>query len=219
MNTKKTILNEEWTNNGSTLNITIQKDVKWDEFKSKIYEYDDKELEIIRKSFNYSVSLHKGQKRKFSHDPYIIHPIRVAINLYGEKYELIAAALLHDIVEDTEIKLSEINDEFGYKIMMFVKGMTKSNKISICDALNSVLDKFPEVILLKLSDRIDNMEDKFNYLPETSRRRYYNENKLILKIAKKLIDGNKIKDTNKLYDKLRLLHHFNLNYESLSNKK
>ena len=73
------------------------------------------------------------------------------------------------IVEDTEIKLSEINDEFGYKIMMFVKGMTKSNKISIFDALNSVLDKFPEVILLKLSDRIDNMEDKFNYLPETSK--------------------------------------------------
>ena len=54
--------------------------------------------------------------------------------------------------------------------MMFVKGMTKSNKISIFDALNSVLDKFPEVILLKLSDRIDNMEDKFNYLPETSKK-------------------------------------------------
>lgn len=217
MNTKKTILNEEWTNNGSTLNITIQKDVKWDEFKSKIYQYDDKELEIIRKSFNYSVSLHKGQKRKFSHDPYIIHPIRVAINLYGEKYQLIAAALLHDIVEDTEVELSDLEVEFGHDIMMFVKGMTKTKKNTIFDALNSVLDKFPEVILLKLSDRIDNMEDKFNYLPETTRRRYYKENKLILKIAKNLIDEKKIEDINKLYDKLELLHHFNLDYESLSN--
>jgi len=217
MNTKNTILNEKWTNSGSTLNISIQKDVKWDEFKSKIFEYNDKELEIIRKSFYYSVSLHKGQKRKFSYEPYIIHPIRVAINLYGEKYELIAAALLHDIVEDTEIKLSEIDDEFDYDIMMFVKGMTKTNKISIVDALNSVLSNFPEVILLKLSDRIDNMEDKFNYLPKTSRRRYYNENKLILKIAKQLIEENKIKDVNKLYDKLELLHDFHLNYENLSN--
>ena len=217
MNTKNTILNEKWTNSGSTLNISIQKDVKWDEFKSKIFEYNDKELEIIRKSFYYSVSLHKGQKRKFSYEPYIIHPIRVAINLYGEKYELIAAALLHDIVEDTEIKLSEIDDEFGYDIMMFVKGMTKTNKISIVDALNSVLSNFPEVILLKLSDRIDNMEDKFNYLPKTSRRRYYNENKLILKIAKQLIEENKIKDVNKLYNKLELLHYFHLNYENLSN--
>ncbi len=217
MNTKNTILNEKWTNSGSTLNISIQKDVKWDEFKSKIFEYNDKELEIIRKSFYYSVSLHKGQKRKFSYEPYIIHPIRVAINLYGEKYELIAAALLHDIVEDTEIKLSEIDDEFGYDIMMFVKGMTKTNKISIVDALNSVLSNFPEVILLKLSDRIDNMEDKFNYLPKTSRRRYYNENKLILKIAKQLIEENKIKDVNKLYNKLELLHDFHLNYENLSN--
>ena len=219
MNTKKTILNEEWTNNGSTLNITIQKDVKWDEFKSKIYEYDDKELEIIRKSFNYSVSFHIGQKRKFSYEPYIIHPIRVAINLYGEKYQLIAAALLHDIVEDTEVELSDLEVEFGHDIMMFVKGMTKTKRITIFDALNSVMDEYPDVILLKLSDRFDNMVDKFQNLPRTTRIRYFNENEWILKIAKKLIDENKIKDINKLYDKLELLHQFNLNYESLSNLK
>ena len=213
----KNVVDEKWSQNGDKLSITIDHSINWEEFKFKFQGYEIKDLEIIRKSFNYSVNFHKGQKRKFSYEPYIIHPIRVAINLYGEKYQLIAAALLHDIVEDTEVELSELEVEFGHDIMMFVKGMTKTKTNTIFDALNSVMYEYPEVILLKLSDRLDNMLDKFQNLPKTTRRRYFNENESILKIAKNLIDEDKIKDINKLYDKLKLLHHFNLNYESLAN--
>ena len=71
-----------------------------------------------------------GQRRKYTDQPYIVHPIRVAeiVDLYGGTDDMISAAYLHDVVEDTAVSIDDINDMFGSAVAVIVDGLTDVSK-------------------------------------------------------------------------------------------
>lgn len=89
-------------------------------------------MNIIRKARNLAEAAHSGQIRKYTGEPYINHPIAVAkmVCAAGLGSEAIAAALLHDVVEDTEYTISDIKKEFGYYIGDIVSWLTDVSKPS-----------------------------------------------------------------------------------------
>ncbi|MCV2501756.1 HD domain-containing protein, partial [Melissococcus plutonius] len=85
---------------------------------------------LVKKALDYASQAHEGQIRK-SGEPYIIHPIQVAgilADLHMDPYT-VATGFLHDVVEDTEITLDDLKDEFGESIAVLVDGVTKLGKI------------------------------------------------------------------------------------------
>ncbi|MFC2152160.1 RelA/SpoT family protein [Bacteroidota bacterium] len=127
-----------------------------------------KDIELIRKAFDLAKESHKGIKRK-SGEPYIVHPIAVAKIVTAEiglGAISIACALLHDVVEDTEYTLEDIEHVFGEKITSIIDGLTKISgvfdKHSSLQAENFrkmllTLSDDVRVILIKLADRLHNM--------------------------------------------------------------
>ncbi|MCB8995598.1 MAG: bifunctional (p)ppGpp synthetase/guanosine-3',5'-bis(diphosphate) 3'-pyrophosphohydrolase [Bacteroidales bacterium] len=124
--------------------------------------------ELITKAFNFASEAHRGMRRK-SGEPYIVHPIAVAkiVNLeIGLGVKSIIAALLHDVVEDTDYTLEDIESNFGPKITLLIDGLTKisgvfDNKSSL-QAENFrkmllTLSNDVRVIIIKLADRLHNM--------------------------------------------------------------
>ncbi len=124
---------------------------------------------VIRQAFELAKDAHEGQRRK-SGEPYIFHPIAVAkivANDIGLGATAIASALLHDVVEDTEITHDEIYHRFGEKISRIVRGLTKIQKLQgenvSLQAENFrkmilTLNDDVRVILVKLADRLHNMQ-------------------------------------------------------------
>ncbi len=129
---------------------------------------DDKKL--IRKAFDVSVEAHQNQRRK-SGEAYIFHPIAVA-KIVASEIGLgatgIAAALLHDVVEDTEITLSDIETLFNPKVAQIVEGLTKISQVQKDLNVSIQAENFRKmlltlnddvrVILIKLADRLHNMQ-------------------------------------------------------------
>jgi GTP pyrophosphokinase len=123
---------------------------------------------LIRKAFKIAYNAHKGALR-LSGEPYILHPIavaRIVTQEMGLGVKSIVSALLHDVVEDTEFSLEEIEDHFGPKIAAIVDGLTKISgvfdKNSTLQAENFrkmllTLSEDVRVILIKLADRLHNM--------------------------------------------------------------
>jgi guanosine-3',5'-bis(diphosphate) 3'-pyrophosphohydrolase len=133
--------------------------------KEYIKEGDTK---IIRKALNISMEAHKEMRRK-SGEPYIYHPLEVA-NICVEEIGLgptsIICALLHDVVEDTSITLTEINSDFGPKVTQIIDGLTKiaenfeqtqSAQAENFRKMLLTLSQDVRVILIKLADRLHNM--------------------------------------------------------------
>ncbi len=126
------------------------------------------DAKIIKKAFNTSMEAHKGVRRK-SGEPYIFHPLEVAlicIDEIGLGTTSIVSALLHDVVEDTEISLSDIEHMFGSKVSKIIDGLTKISGVfdqgSSQQAENFrkmllTLSEDVRVILIKLADRLHNM--------------------------------------------------------------
>lgn len=125
---------------------------------------------IIRKAFDVAVNAHKDQRRK-SGEAYIFHPIAVAKIVaadIGLGATAIAAALMHDVVEDTEITVSEIEKMFNPKIAQLVDGLTKIAKVKTDQEISMQAENFRKmlltlnddvrVILIKLADRLHNMQ-------------------------------------------------------------
>ena len=121
----------------------------------------------IRKAYEMAVMAHRKQRRK-SGEPYILHPIEVAricVEEIGLGPTSVICALLHDVVEDTEITLDQITGEFGAKISMIVGGLTKLDglyNLETAQAENfrkvlSTLVADVRVILIKLADRLHNL--------------------------------------------------------------
>lgn len=88
------------------------------------------DLGVVEKAYHVAEEAHAGQKRK-SGDPYITHPLAVTTILaeLGMTPPTLAAALLHDTVEDTEYGLDQLREEFGDEIAMLVDGVTKLDKV------------------------------------------------------------------------------------------
>ncbi len=128
-----------------------------------------KKVEIITKAFNFAKQAHKGVRR-LSGEPYIMHPIAVAqivCSEIGLGSTSICAALLHDVVEDTDYTVEDISNIFGPKIAMIVDGLTKISGGIFGDKASAQAESFKKllltmsddirVILIKISDRLHNM--------------------------------------------------------------
>ena len=129
---------------------------------------DDRKL--IRLAFNTSVDAHKNQRRK-SGEPYVFHPISVAkivASKIGLDATCIAAALLHDAIEDTDYDENKITEIFGKTICKIVVGLTKISKLSKDENVSLQAENFRKmlltlnddvrVILIKIADRLHNMQ-------------------------------------------------------------
>lgn len=129
---------------------------------------DDKK--IIRKAFDVAVDAHKDQRRK-SGEAYIFHPIAVAKIVardIGLGATSIAAALMHDVVEDTDITVQDIEKMFNPKIAQLVEGLTKIAKVKTDQEISMQAENFRKmlltlnddvrVILIKIADRLHNMQ-------------------------------------------------------------
>lgn len=135
---------------------------------------DESEIEKIRSAYDFAASLHEGQYR-VSEEPYIIHPIEVACILanLGADADTICAALLHDILEDTDTKPEEISNKFGQDVVNLVNGVTKLSKFSFSSKEQRQAESFRKmflamaedirVIFVKLADRLHNMRT-LNYM-------------------------------------------------------
>ena len=136
-----------------------------------------KRVEIITKAFNFANQAHKGIKRR-SGEPYIMHPIAVAkivCNEIGLGSTSICAALLHDVVEDTDYTVEDIENIFGPKIAKIVDGLTKISGGIFGDQASAQAENFKKllltmsddirVILIKIADRLHNMRTLGSMLP------------------------------------------------------
>jgi len=170
--------------------------------KGQIYDLDDllqktgeylpqSRLPLIREAFDFAQHAHEGQKRK-SGEPFMQHPLQTALVLADLRldHKAIAAGLLHDVPEDCNIPLSEIERKFGPEISRLVDGVTKLSKIAFharqeeskvrrdesdnqAENLRKMLISMVEdirVVLIKLADRLHNMRTLGALLPERRRQ-------------------------------------------------
>jgi len=164
---------------------------------------------------------HQDQFRKGDGKPYILHPISVLLTLdrmkkSKNKFLLATAAVLHDIVEDCDVGLSEIADKFGYQVASIVEELTSDKeKIEALGKkeylLAKMLDMSSYALCIKLCDRLDNVLDlhsmsedfKIRTIDETRfiltglvNRKLTGTHKKIIKSIKKIINVNKIKNNS-----------------------
>jgi RelA/SpoT family (p)ppGpp synthetase len=136
---------------------------------------------LLNRAYVYAMKAH-GEQRRASGDPYFSHPIEVAAILTDLKLDdaTIAAALLHDTIEDTEATRAEIDSLFGRDIGTLVEGLTKLKKLDLvtkeakqAENLRKLLLAIADdvrVLLIKLADRLHNMRT-LGYMPSEARRR------------------------------------------------
>ena len=148
------------------------------------------ELEIIQKAFEFANEAHKGVRRR-SGEPYILHPIAVAkivVSNIGLGYKSIVAALLHDVVEDTDYTVDDLRSLFGDKVATLVEGLTKiktvldnedkaqqkSMQAENFKRILLTLNDDVRVVLIKLADRLHNCRT-IEFMPEHKRDKILSE--------------------------------------------
>ena len=147
------------------------RDLTYGKFIERVEEYifDEEELSVIKKAYEFASEKHFGQKRLTGED-YIIHPLNVAYILTGIKadFETLSAALLHDVVEDCNVSINVIEKKFGPNIKVLVDGVTKISKLKFSHdnelTINNQrkilvgLSEDVRVIIIKLADRLNNLQ-------------------------------------------------------------
>ncbi|MEA9985123.1 MULTISPECIES: RelA/SpoT family protein [Subtercola] len=138
------------------------------------------DLSIIERAYTVAERAHDGQKRR-SGEPYITHPVAVAQILaeLGIGTKTIAAALLHDTVEDTDYSLDSLRAEFGDEVAMLVDGVTKLDKVKYGESAQAetvrkmivAMSKDIRVLIIKLADRLHNARTWGFVSPESSTRK------------------------------------------------
>ncbi len=139
------------------------------------------DLTIVKKAYDYSLKHHEGQTRA-SGEPYLVHPLEVALVLADMKMDpvAIAAGLLHDSVEDTSVTIVDIRKEFGEQVAHIVEGVTKISKIDFATREEAQAENLRKmmlamvddirVVLIKLADRLHNMRTLEHLAPERQRK-------------------------------------------------
>lgn len=146
----------------------------------KLY-LNQEEIEQVWVAYRYAEKAHRGQTRKTG-EPYITHPVSVACILAKLHLDVptLLAALLHDVVEDTGVASSEIGEVFGKQVADLVDGLTKLDKVELQTATQAQAENFRKmllamsqdvrVILVKLADRLHNMQTLEAMKPEKKKR-------------------------------------------------
>ena len=139
------------------------------------------DLAIVKKAYDYSLKHHEGQTRA-SGEPYLVHPLEVALVLAEMKMDpvAVAAGLLHDSVEDTSVTIQDIRQEFGEQVAHIVEGVTKISKIDFATREEQQAENLRKmmlamvddirVVLIKLADRLHNMRTLEHLDPERQRK-------------------------------------------------
>ena len=185
--------------NDNGRNITIN-DILY-EFKK--YNNNKKDIDLINKAYDYAYKKHFGVKR-ISGDDYIIHPLNVAMILTDINADAacMAAALLHDTIEDTDSTKEEIEKLFGSEVALLVDGVTKINKLHFSNSGEQMaanqrkilvgLSEDVRVIIIKLADRLHNMRTLY-VMPEERQKKKSRETLEILTPVADRLGINKIK--------------------------
>src|SRR5438270_3654333 len=141
--------------------------------------HDD--LSIVKKAYDFSLKHHEGQSRA-SGEPYLVHPLEVALVLAEMKMDpvAIAAGLLHDSVEDTSVTIVDIRKEFGEQVAHIVEGVTKISKIEFATREEQQAENLRKmmlamvddirVVLIKLADRLHNMRTLEHLPPDRQQK-------------------------------------------------
>ena len=151
---------------------------------------DQEELDMVQKAFEFANEAHKGVRRR-SGEPYILHPIAVAkivVSNIGLGYKSIMAALLHDVVEDTDYTVDDLKSLFGEKVATLVEGLTKiktvldnedkaaqkSMQAENFKRILLTLNDDVRVVLIKLADRLHNCRT-IEFMPDHKRDKILSE--------------------------------------------
>ena len=158
--------------------IFINESELFQELMRNLQHYHPSEnFDIVKKAYELASEAHKNQFRK-SGEPYIIHPLSVAIILSSLELDLesIAAGILHDIIEDTDYTYDDIKKMFGWEIADIVDGVTKLDKIKYVSQeelqaenyrkMFMAMAKDIRVVLIKIADRLHNMRTLAYMSPE-----------------------------------------------------
>jgi len=149
----------------------------------------------VEKALNFATEAHKGQARKYTGEPYITHPIAVAqlVEEVGGSYMAIAAALLHDTVEDTSVTNEDIQRNFGCYVAVWVENLTDVSKLEDGSrAVRKEMDRqhtfiaLPPAKTIKLADLIHNSISIIEHAPGFAKI-YMAEKRLLLEVLK---EGN-----------------------------
>src|SRR5215813_4976832 len=139
------------------------------------------DLDIVKKAYDYSQKHHAGQTRA-SGEPYLVHPLEVALVLAEMKMDpvSVAAGLLHDSVEDTSVTVVDIRKEFGEQVAHIVEGVTKISQIDFATKEEQQAENLRKmmlamvddirVVLIKLADRLHNMRTLEHLQPERQQK-------------------------------------------------
>lgn len=160
----------------------LSKTIKFDDLLKKINASDKQyDVDKITRAYNLADSAHEGQMRS-SGEKYITHPLSVASILldYCMDTDTICAALMHDVVEDTDITLDEIRKKFGEDVALMVDGVTKIGQVPLntkeeqqAENIRKILmamSKDIRVIIIKLADRLHNMRTLYARPPHKQRK-------------------------------------------------
>ena len=180
-------------------NITIEDLIE----KVKTYNTNEKDIDLINRAFDYAYKKHFGQKR-ISGDDYITHPLNVAMILTDINADAtcLAAALLHDTIEDSDSTKEEVTKLFGVDVALLVDGVTKINRLHFSNAGEQMaanqrkilvgLSEDVRVIIIKLADRLHNMRTLY-VMPEERQKKKARETLEILTPVADRLGINKIK--------------------------
>lgn len=165
--------------------------------RRKLGYLDEQQVELIHQAFLTAMEAHRTQKR-VTGEPYITHPVEVAGILADMKmdYQTIMAALLHDVIEDTQVSKSELAKKFDHQVAELVDGVSKLTQIEFVSRAEMQAENFRKmvmamakdirVILVKLADRLHNMRTLGSLRPEKRARIATETLEIYAPIAKRL---------------------------------
>jgi (p)ppGpp synthase/HD superfamily hydrolase len=148
--------------------------------------------ELVIRAYNFAKQAHEGQTRKYTGEPYFNHPVEVAeiVSEYSDDPEVIAASLLHDVVEDTYHTLDEIREMFGERVAIMVENMTDVSKPEDGNrATRRAIDRehsaksTPEGKMIKMADVFANCRDLLD-CDRNFARVYIPEKMLLIKVLR-----------------------------------